>query len=255
MAAAGGKGGRGNKHFATPTNQAPRECEPGGSAITRRLRLELKLVADVGLLGKPNAGKSSFLSKVSRAVPKIADYPFTTIKPQLGIAEIPVGQKPKPGERRPRLVVADMPGLIENAHLGAGMGTRFLRHVERTGVLLHFVEPCPGDESNPVKNYKAIRTALAGHDDALAAKPEVVALSKCDLLTDKESAALAKKLEKAAGKPVFLFSSATGQGLPELLREIWRVAGVSRRRAAGSATPPAAPSDRTGTTWKAKGKR
>ncbi len=224
--ARGGKGGLGNKMFKTSTHQTPREAEPGGPTEEHRLRLELKLVADVGLLGKPNAGKSTFLCRVSKATPKIADYPFTTMRPHLGIAEVGA---PQAGTSPRRLVVADMPGLIENAHLGAGMGIRFLRHVERTRVLLHILEHAPADGSTILANYKAIRTALKGYDKALAKKPEVVVISKSDLLDPADEAKLVKQMQKAAKTAkVFTMSAATGTGMREVLEECWRVSGAAK---------------------------
>ena len=212
VAAKGGRGGFGNEHYATPTHQTPREATPGEPGTQRDLRLELKLIADVGLIGKPNAGKSTLLSVVSRARPKIADYPFTTLEPNLGIAETPAGT---------RLVLADIPGLIEGAHAGSGLGTRFLRHIERTRTLLHLLEAAPADESRPADNYRAIRHELAAYSPELAAKPEVVALSKIELLGDEEEQrAAVAELERELGQPVLPFSSVTRQGLPDLLRTL-----------------------------------
>lgn len=235
--AKGGRGGLGNKNFATSTHQTPREAEPGGAYQEKRLRLELKLVADVGLLGKPNAGKSTFLCRISKATPKIADYPFTTLRPHLGIAEISAGQGAgQSGASARRLVVADMPGLIENAHLGAGMGIRFLRHVERTRVLLHVLEHAPSDGSDILKNYKAIRTALKGHDADLAKKPEVIVLSKSDLLTPAQEAKLVEKLLKATkAKKIFSMSAATGMGVRQVLEECWKVCEKNKRQTAAEA--------------------
>ena len=168
----GGKGGKGNTRFKSATNQAPRESTPGGEGELRRLTLELKVIADVGLVGKPNAGKSTLLSRVSRARPEIADYPFTTKTPQLGIVQIDIDRS---------LVMADIPGLIEGAHAGAGLGHEFLRHVERTRVLIHLVEPMPIDGTDPVENYRAIRRELEQYGHGLADRPEIVAVSKAEL--------------------------------------------------------------------------
>lgn len=222
--AKGGKGGRGNARFATATHQTPREAEPGEPAVEVPLRLELKLIADVGLVGKPNAGKSTLLSVVSSATPKIADYPFTTLQPQLGIAELAnhggEGQPPLGYGRR--LVVADIPGLIEKASEGAGLGTRFLRHIERTKLLIHVLEPEPGDGSDPIENYRAIRRELEAHSPELAAKHEIIALSKMDLLGGEEDHAAAREMiGDALGKPVLSFSAATRQGLTDLLEAAW----------------------------------
>jgi len=223
--AEGGRGGKGNRRFATATHQTPREAEPGGAAVERRLRLELKLIADVGLVGLPNAGKSTLLGRVSRATPKIADYPFTTLEPQLGIAELPGGGGH--GLAR-RLVIADIPGLIERASQGAGLGTRFLRHIERTAVLVHVLDPMPPDGADPVRAYRAIRGELAAHSPTLAAKPEVVAVNKADLFGggDSEAAkAAAAAIAEAVGREVFIISAATGEGVRPLLEACWAARG------------------------------
>lgn len=219
--AEGGRGGFGNEHFKTSTNQAPREASPGEPGQERLLRLELKLIADVGLVGKPNAGKSTLLSRVSRATPKIADYPFTTLKPQLGIAEISSDR---------RLVIADIPGLIENAHRGQGLGVRFLRHIERTRLLLHMIEADPGDGTDPIENYHVIRRELMEYSPELAAKPQVVALSKMDLLGTAEDRATALEMvEDELGLKVWPISAATGEGLNELLEACWQALGKTGR--------------------------
>ena len=222
--AQGGKGGRGNKAFATPTHQAPREVEEGEPSETRRLRLELKLMADVGLLGKPNAGKSTLLGAISRAEPKVGDYPFTTLRPQLGICELSKGEH----DRGRRLVVADIPGLIEHADQGAGMGVRFLRHVERCRVLLHLLECDPTDGSDPMANYRAIRAALEGYSPELAARPEVVILSKADLMPNPDDrAVLAEMMVTELGiRPRFM-SAATGEGVHDMLEALWQASGKS----------------------------
>ena len=217
--AKGGRGGFGNEHFKSPTNQAPREATPGGPAVERFLRLELKLIADVGLVGKPNAGKSTLLSAVSAARPKIADYPFTTLVPQPGIAELSAAANGTPR----RIVIADLPGLIEDAADGAGLGLRFLRHVERTRVLLHVLEPEPVDGSDPLENYRVIRKELEAYSPELARKPEVIGLSKVDLLGGPEDHAVAAEMfAERLGKPVHVFSSATRTGLDGLLETLWR---------------------------------
>ncbi len=213
VAAKGGRGGFGNEHFATPTNQVPTTATPGEPAEEYTLRLELKLIADVGLVGKPNAGKSTLLSRVSAATPKVADYPFTTLTPQLGIAELP-------GHRR--IVVADIPGLIEDAHTGAGLGVRFLRHVERTKVLVHLIEVEPADGSDPIENYRAIRRELAAYSPALARKPELIAVSKMDLYPTEEDRRTAVGLiEDALGETVYPVSSTSGAGVTPLLEACW----------------------------------
>lgn len=206
VAARGGRGGKGNCRFKSSTNQVPRESTRGGDGESRRITLELKVIADVGLLGKPNAGKSTLLSRVSRARPEIADYPFTTKTPNLGIVQV---------DRDRSLVMADIPGLIEGAHSGAGLGHEFLRHVERTRVLVHLVEPLPMDGSDPLENYRAIRDELAQYDVDLANRPELVAVSKAELPGAEEIRA---ELAEQIGQEVLIFSSVTGQGLNELVR-------------------------------------
>src|SRR4051812_12416886 len=175
--ARGGKGGRGNWHFKSSTNQAPRYAEPGTEGDERHLRLELKLIADVGLVGMPNAGKSTLLRAISAARPKVADYPFTTLDPQLGIAELP-------GERR--IVFADIPGLIEGAQSGAGLGHAFLKHIERTKIIVHLLDMFPPDDSDPAENYRVIRKELEAFSPELAGKREVIAANKIDLSTDED---------------------------------------------------------------------
>ncbi len=206
VAAHGGKGGKGNTRFKSSTNQVPREATRGGAAEERRISLELKVIADVGLLGKPNAGKSTLLSRVSRARPEIADYPFTTKIPNLGIVQV---------DRDSSFVMADIPGLIEGAHEGAGLGHEFLRHVERTRVLVHLVEPLPMDGSDPVENYRAIRDEIEQYDADLASRPEIAAVSKAEI---PEAEEIREQLAQSIGREVMLFSSVTGQGLNELVR-------------------------------------
>jgi GTP-binding protein len=206
IAAHGGKGGKGNTRFKSATNQVPRESTPGGEAESRRLTFELKVIADVGLVGQPNAGKSTLLSRVSRARPEIADYPFTTKTPQLGIVQI---------DQDRSFVMADIPGLIEGAHAGAGLGHEFLRHIERTRVLIHLVAPLPADGSDPVENYRAIRRELEQYGHGLAERPEIAAVSKAEL---PGAAEVQKRLAETIGREVLLFSSVTGQGLDHLLR-------------------------------------
>src|SRR6266852_5802731 len=203
--ALGGKGGRGNRAFATATNRAPRETEPGTPGEERWIVLELKMIADAGLIGMPNAGKSTLLSRLSHARPEVADYPFTTKHPNLGL--VTVG-----GERA--FVLADLPGLIEGAHSGVGLGHEFLRHVERTRVLVHLVEPLPPDGSDPIDNYRIIRRELELHGRGLADKPEIIALSKAELTG---SEAVRERLERELGREVLAISSVTGQGLSRLV--------------------------------------
>jgi GTP-binding protein len=207
IAARGGKGGKGNLRFKSATNQAPREFTRGEEGESRRLTLELKIIADVGLVGKPNAGKSTLLSRVSRARPEIADYPFTTKVPHLGIVSIDMDRS---------LVMADIPGLIEGAHAGAGLGHEFLRHIERTRVLIHLVEPQPTDGTDPIENYRAIRSELEQYGHDLADRPEILAVSKAEL---PAAAEVREKLAAASGRDVLLFSSVTGQGLDQLLQK------------------------------------
>jgi GTP-binding protein len=204
----GGKGGRGNKYFATSTNQAPREAEPGDTGEERWIILELKVIADVGLIGLPNAGKSTLLSRLSRATPEIADYPFTTKYPNLGLVFID-------GEHG--FVLADIPGLIEGAHAGIGLGHEFLRHVERCRVLVHLVEPMPLDGSDPIANYRSIRAELQQYSQALADKPEIVCVSKSELTGSDE---VRKRMEKEIGQQVLAISAVTGQGLAQLVAAI-----------------------------------
>lgn len=203
--ARGGRGGRGNKAFATATNRAPRQRQTGKPGEERWLTLELKVIADVGLVGLPNAGKSTLLSRLSRATPEIADYPFTTKYPNLGLVTF--------GDDR-AFVLADLPGLIEGAHSGVGLGHEFLRHVERTRVLVHLVEPMPTDGADPLENYRTIRRELELYNPALAAKPEFVALSKAELTGSDE---VRQRLERELGKPVLAISAVTGQGLSRLV--------------------------------------
>jgi GTP-binding protein len=207
VAARGGAAGRGNASFKSATNRAPRDHTPGGEGEKRQLILELKVIADVGLIGKPNAGKSTLLSRLTRARPAIADYPFTTKYPNLGIVNID-------GDRQ--FVMADIPGLIEGAHAGAGLGHEFLRHIERAGILIHLVEPSPADESDPIENYRVIRDELAQYDDRLAQRPEIVAVSKAELPGSEE---ILRLMQAETGGEVLLISAVTGQGLDQLVRQ------------------------------------
>lgn len=215
--AKGGRGGFGNEHFKNAINQTPRTASPGEPGETRQLVLELKVIAEVGLLGLPNAGKSTFLKAVTRADPKIANYPFTTLSPQLGIAAL---------DPERRLVIADIPGLIAGAAEGAGLGHSFLRHVERTTVLLHILDASPPDGSTPAQNYRSIRSELAGYSSELAEKPEIIALNKLDLIPQDEHesviAELRKDLQLGADDQVFAISGATNQGTAPLLEAAWR---------------------------------
>jgi GTP-binding protein len=211
VAARGGRGGKGNTRFKSSTNQAPRDFTPGEEGEIRHLRFELKVIADVGLVGMPNAGKSTLLSRVSRARPEIADYPFTTKIPNLGIVQVDLDRS---------FVMADIPGLIEGAHAGVGLGHEFLRHVERTRALVHLVEPMPMDESDPVENYQKIRRELEEYGHGLGERPEVIAVSKAELPGAEE---VRNRLAETTGKEVLLFSSVTGQGLDRVLQRAYAV--------------------------------
>lgn len=209
-AARGGKGGKGNTHFKSATNQAPRQCTPGEEGEQRILTLELKVIADVGLIGKPNAGKSTLLSRLSRARPEIAAYPFTTKVPHLGRVQI---------DSERSFMMADIPGLIEGAHSGVGLGHEFLRHVERAGILVHLIEPTPLDGSDPVANYHAIRHELVQYKASLTDRPEIVAVTKAEL---PGSADVRQRLVDALQGEVLLISAVTGTGLDLLIRAVAR---------------------------------
>jgi len=206
----GGRGGKGNKAFATSTNQTPRYAEPGKKGQERNIRLELKLIADVGLVGLPNAGKSTLISRCSAARPKIADYPFTTIEPVLGIVEL--------SDYR-RFVMADIPGLIEGASEGAGLGHDFLKHIERTTILVHILDIMPTDGSDPVENYKVIRSELEQHSKALARKQEIIVANKIDLDPDGK---IIKELTEKLQQPIHPISAVTGSGTKELSELLWQ---------------------------------
>ncbi len=207
LLAKGGNGGFGNAHFKSSTNQAPRHANPGQVGIERTIWLRLKLIADAGLLGLPNAGKSTFLASSSAAKPKIADYPFTTLHPNLGVARIDSRE----------FVIADIPGLIEGAHLGIGIGDKFLGHVERTRILLHLVS---ATEENVAQAYRTVRNEVESYGHGLAGKPELVALSKCDVLPVEKRTELVTALAQESGKPVIELSSVSGEGLDTALRQM-----------------------------------
>jgi GTPase len=219
--AKGGIGGKGNIHFKTPWNQAPRTAEPGTPGEERTVRLELKLLADVGLLGYPNVGKSTFISRVSRARPKVADYPFTTLVPNLGVVRIS-------DERT--FVIADIPGLIEGASEGAGLGLQFLRHVERCRVLLHIVEATftVGPERTPLADFDVINGELARYAPALATKPQVVVLNKVDAIDPKDIEEYRREFAER-GIPLLAMSAATGDGTDRVLEALWSHLAMSRR--------------------------
>jgi GTPase len=212
----GGNGGFGNTHFKGPVNQAPRHANPGLDGEEIAIWLRLKLIADVGLIGLPNAGKSTFLAAASAARPKIAAYPFTTLTPNLGMVDLSSGE---------RFVLADIPGLIEGAHEGAGIGTRFLGHVERTAVLVHLVD---GTQEDVAEAWRIVRHELEAYGEDLADKPEILALNKIDALDEETRAVRAAELEAAAGVPVRLVSGAAKLGVTELLREAYAL--VRRRK-------------------------
>jgi GTP-binding protein len=205
--ARGGRGGRGNARFATPTHRAPTEHEPGHPGEERRLRLELKLLADVGLVGFPNVGKSTLISRISAARPRIADYPFTTLEPHLGVV--------RAGDEF-SFVVADIPGLIEGAHEGHGLGTRFLRHIERTRLLVHMVDVSESSGRDPVADFKVVMKELASFSPALAAKPMVVAAAKIDVAQDRARRRKLKQMAARRKLDYFEISGVTGQGIEEL---------------------------------------
>ncbi len=215
----GGRGGRGNIHFATAEDRAPRRAEKGEPGESRDLKLTLKVLADVGLLGFPNVGKSTFVASVSAAKPKIADYPFTTLSPSVGVVNISGG--PRGGGAA--FVIADIPGLIPGAAEGKGIGNRFLKHVERTRALLHLVTIEHGEGRDPLKDYKALRKELAAWSPELAERPEIVALSKADLPDVREAYPALKKRFARSKVKLHLVSAATREGLEELLIEIYRL--------------------------------
>jgi len=207
VVARGGRGGRGNARFVSSTHQAPTEHEPGRPGEEKRLRLELKLIADVGLVGFPNAGKSTLISRISAARPKIADYPFTTLEPNLGVVKLDDFRS---------FVVADLPGLIEGAHEGAGLGIQFLRHIERTRLLAHLVDLSESSGRLPEEDFEIIMRELASFSEELAHKPMIVVASKMDAVQDLERVARLRRLAEERGLPFFEISSATGQGIEAL---------------------------------------
>lgn len=208
IAAQGGRGGKGNTRFKSSTNQAPRRWTPGQDGEARDLILELKVIADVGLIGKPNAGKSTLLSRISSAKPEIADYPFTTKFPNLGMVDV---------DWDTSFVVADIPGLIEGAAQGIGLGHDFLKHIERSGILVHLVEPSPMDGTDPIENYHSIRNELGKYNEQLLSRPEILVVTKSEL---PEAEEVYNELKTATDREVFLISAVIGTGLPELIRKI-----------------------------------
>jgi GTP-binding protein len=220
----GGNGGFGNTHFKSATNQAPRRANPGLPGEESTLWLRLKLIADIGLIGLPNAGKSTFLSRVSAAHPKIAHYPFTTLHPQLGMVRTPITD----------IVIADLPGLIEGAHEGTGLGTRFLGHAERCAAILHIVD---GTEENPVVAYRTIRSELIAYGHGLAEKSEIVVLNKSDAIDDDTIACEQKLLEKESETKVHVMSGVSGEGVQDLLYELARTVADARKNAQSVGEP------------------
>ena len=230
VAARGGRGGRGNASYATSTHQTPREWQPGRPGEAKELYLELKLIADVGLVGFPNAGKSTLISRISAARPLIADYPFTTLTPNLGVVDV--------GEYH-SFVVADIPGLIEGAHLGQGLGIRFLRHIERTKLLVHIIDVSPYSGRDPLEDYQVILKELEAFSSEVASRPQILVANKVDLLGD-DKARLVRLLRMAARKkiPLFAISALKGEGLKALVEAIARtLAGLVEKD--GSPAPPA----------------
>ena len=221
----GGNGGFGNAHFKSSTNRAPRQANPGQPGEEKIIVLKLKLLADVGLIGLPNGGKSTFLARVSQAKPKIAGYPFTTLNPQLGVVRIDTTD----------FVLADLPGLIEGAHEGVGLGDKFLGHAERCGAILHLVD---GTQTGIAKAYRTIRGELDAYGQGLADKPEIVALNKIDALSPAERSRKRAALEKASGRDVLLLSGVTGEGAEDVLRALASV--IAKRRAKERRGPEAA---------------
>ncbi len=218
VAAQGGQGGRGNIHFATSTWQAPEFAEPGTPGVERTLTLELKLLADVGLLGYPNVGKSSLIARVSRVRPKIANYPFTTLVPNLGVVSLPLGSRVSDRS----FVLADLPGLIEGAHQGHGLGHRFLRHLQRTRVLIHLIELSEEPGRDPLHDFDTLNEELRQFDPDLANRPQVVTLAKLDLTEPRDALATLRAQFAARGIELWAISAATGEGVAELMDEVYR---------------------------------
>ncbi|MDE3178662.1 MAG: GTPase ObgE [Acidobacteriota bacterium] len=226
LAARGGRGGRGNARFATSVHQAPRRADPGTEGDDVNLRLELKLLADVGLVGYPNVGKSTLISRVSAARPRIADYPFTTIEPHLGVVEVDDGQS---------FVMADIPGLIEGAHRGKGLGDRFLRHIERTRLLLHMVDTAGGNESDPAEDYKVILRELENFSPDLAQKPMLIVASRTDAASEGGRLERLRDFCRSEGLSLYEISAVTGSGLGALLRAAWSLLNSEARSGAAEA--------------------
>jgi GTP-binding protein len=231
LVAKGGRGGRGNARFVSSTNRAPRRTEPGEPGEEKNLRLQLKLIADVGLVGFPNAGKSTLISRISAARPKIADYPFTTLTPNLGVVTLSDDRS---------FVVADVPGLIEGAHEGHGLGDRFLRHIERTKVLIHLVDVSGASGRDPVSDFDVIQRELELFDPMVAAKPQLVAANKLDAVDDETRVTALEKRVKKTKRPFFKISGVTGAGVDRLLEAVWQhIVAVRDTEAAPATEQPA----------------
>ena len=220
LVAQGGRGGRGNQNFAKPWHQAPREHEDGHAGEERHLRLELRLLADVGLVGFPNAGKSTLISVISAARPKIANYPFTTLEPNLGVVNADGGGGSEGREVGRTYVVADLPGLIEGAHEGAGLGIRFLRHVERTRLLVHLIDTSDATDEDPIHSYEVISGELRSFSESLAEKPVIVVATKLDATTDRTRLETLREFCGEHGLEFHAISAPTGEGVRELVRSI-----------------------------------
>jgi GTP-binding protein len=232
LVAKGGRGGLGNAHFATSTNRAPRKVQPGEEGEEKWLRLELRLLADVGLVGFPNAGKSTLIARISAARPKIADYPFTTLTPNLGVVSMS-------GDRS--FVVADVPGLIEGAHRGQGLGHQFLRHLERTKVLVHLVDVSSASGRDPVEDLTIIRRELELFAAGLAAKPQIIVANKIDAVDEPARVEAVERQASELGLPFYRISGVTGAGLSDLLEAVWRTLAAAREsETAGLELPPPA---------------
>jgi GTP-binding protein len=242
IVARGGRGGRGNSHFATSTNRAPRRAEPGEPGEVRQLRLQLKLLADVGLVGFPNAGKSTLISRISSARPKIADYPFTTLTPHLGVVTLSDDRS---------FVVADVPGLIEGAHVGHGLGHRFLRHIERTKLLVYVIDVSEASGRNPAEDFHTVRRELELFDASLLQRPQLGVANKVDVLADRARLEALEGCLQGYGIPLHAISAVTGAGVPALVEAVWQQLAASRAtggvRAISQGTGDASrPADRSG---------
>ncbi len=234
----GGRGGWGNEHFKSSTNQTPKHADTGAPGEERKLRLELKLIAEVGIAGLPNAGKSTLLAAVTAATPKIANYAFTTLSPQLGVSVLDATR---------RIIFADIPGLIEGAAGGAGLGHDFLRHIERTRVIVHLLDIAPSDDSTPAANYRLIREELRQYSEALADKPELIVLNKSDLVLPEEAddavKALARELDIRADRDILVISAAVRDNLKPLLERLWSLLHPADFKAQGWKPPVDADQD------------